>query len=169
MDPSHNPGSEADPVCPTASFPIADVYIDAAVVDPDIWELQDDGFQRCKDTKWAISVKVDLEHWGFQDFATLRVEPSGWARWFAYGDRMDGGDQPWRSTWACASEAMAEIGSSAQYGREDVYKAQYYCHAFGSVGVPGTGKWAGGATWDLEGWRTANWSKMAWVTTRCTW
>jgi RHS repeat-associated protein len=168
IDPGHNPGSQSSPFCAPASS-VVDDYIDAVVRQPETWDAPRDGYQRCSDAEWAISVRVDSMGHGGRDWAVLRVEPSGWARWSAYPDRSDGGDQPWKSTQSCAREALAEVVAPIHIGADGVYRSQYYCHAFGSIGIPGTDIWLGGPTWDLEGWRGENWDKWTWVRSKCTW
>jgi hypothetical protein len=73
IDPSHDPGTPSNPFCAPAPS-VADDYIDAIVLQPDTWDSPHDGFQRCRDDEWAISVRIDTGQgiWGI-----LRVEPSG--------------------------------------------------------------------------------------------
>ncbi len=128
-----------------------------------------DSLAYCVDQKWAITVRVVSKVHNGQAYAVLKVEPSGWARWNASADHIDGGDQPWKSTWECATMAINSFTAPAIFATEASYRSQYYCHAYGSVGIPGTGKWTGGTHWDLEGWRGATWNTWTWVYNRCNW
>ncbi|MCU1497826.1 MAG: hypothetical protein JWM47_1779 [Acidimicrobiales bacterium] len=99
----------------------------------------------------------------------VKVEPSGHARWNASLDHADGGDQPWKSTRACIAEAAREwMGPPPRINWRGL-RSQYYCHAYGSVGIPGTSKWAGGSHWDLEPWRSETWNRWTWARNRCNW
>lgn len=159
VNPDHDPGTPDRPRCRTE----LDDYLDILVSRPETWEIRD-GYRECQSV-WTISVRVvDKMHAG-QRYGVLVVEPSGAARGLARFSLGSG----WIDTWRCAKYAIGEIDDQFTYGTENSYHSQYECHANGvGVPVPG-GRWQGGPTWDLEGWRDASWNPFTWVSAKCNW
>lgn len=98
---------------------------------------------------------------GYDRNLRVSIEPTGRARVAAQLNSA-----MWDQLWRCIPYPSGLYG----WQGDSMYK-QLLCHSFYSIGIPGSSKWTGGPTWDLETWRSnVSWSRASQVWSHsCNW